>query len=326
MDDKKPDINSMERLSLELSKLLENKEFDSEEDLKNFLDKIDLNKDIPNTPNKNAADLAQDIIYDAWETEDTKERIRLAKKALSIFPDCSDAYNLLAEEDAKTIEEAKEYYEKGVQAGRRFLGEEMFEEDYGHFWGYVPSRPYMRSRVGLMECLWKLGNHDEATDHAYEMLKLNTNDNQGIRYILIRYLLELGRYDELEEVMNRDDYKDDCTAEWLYSRVLLTFERSGGSRTAQQQLRLALEFNKYVPDYLTGKKAVPDILPASITIGGEDEAYCYAWAYKKSWERVSDAISWLKDRTGGFSKAGRNDPCPCGSGRKYKKCCWIKSK
>ena len=23
-------------------------------------------------------------------------------------------------------------------------------------------------------------------------------------------------------------------------------------------------------------------------------------------------------------KAGRNDPCPCGSGRKYKNCCWDK--
>lgn len=23
-------------------------------------------------------------------------------------------------------------------------------------------------------------------------------------------------------------------------------------------------------------------------------------------------------------KAGRNDPCPCGSGKKYKKCCWDK--
>lgn len=21
---------------------------------------------------------------------------------------------------------------------------------------------------------------------------------------------------------------------------------------------------------------------------------------------------------------GRNDPCPCGSGKKYKSCCWIK--
>lgn len=24
------------------------------------------------------------------------------------------------------------------------------------------------------------------------------------------------------------------------------------------------------------------------------------------------------------NKAGRNDPCPCGSGKKYKKCCWEK--
>jgi preprotein translocase subunit SecA len=23
-------------------------------------------------------------------------------------------------------------------------------------------------------------------------------------------------------------------------------------------------------------------------------------------------------------KVGRNDPCPCGSGKKYKKCCWPK--
>lgn len=23
-------------------------------------------------------------------------------------------------------------------------------------------------------------------------------------------------------------------------------------------------------------------------------------------------------------KIGRNDPCPCGSGKKYKKCCWPK--
>jgi uncharacterized protein len=25
------------------------------------------------------------------------------------------------------------------------------------------------------------------------------------------------------------------------------------------------------------------------------------------------------------ASAGRNDPCPCGSGRKYKKCCWLKT-
>lgn len=25
-----------------------------------------------------------------------------------------------------------------------------------------------------------------------------------------------------------------------------------------------------------------------------------------------------------MEKAGRNDPCPCGSGKKYKSCCWGK--
>ncbi|MCG2697671.1 SEC-C domain-containing protein [Candidatus Parcubacteria bacterium] len=27
----------------------------------------------------------------------------------------------------------------------------------------------------------------------------------------------------------------------------------------------------------------------------------------------------MKDASG--NKVGRNDPCPCGSGKKYKKCC-----
>lgn len=323
MDDKIPDRNSIERLSLELSKLLDNKKFDSEDDLKRFLDNIDLNKDIPNILEKNTTDMAQEIIYDAWEAESRKERIRLAKKALSVSPDCADAYNLLAEEAATTIQEAKDYYSKGIEAGRRFLGEEIFKEDYGHFWGYVPSRPYMRSKAGLMECLWELGKHDEAIGHAHEMLRLNISDNQGIRYILIRYLLELGRYDELEEFMNRGDYRDDCAAEWVYANALLAFIRNGNSRTAQEQLGVALGYNKYVPDYLAGKKAVPDILPDRVTMGGEDEAYCYAWTFKKSWEKVPGAISWLKEKTGikNTLKVGRNDPCPCGSGRKYKKCC-----
>lgn len=323
MGNKIPGRKSNEKVTSDLSRLLENKDFKSEEDLKDFLGSIDINKKIPDIPPKSATELAQDIIYDAWEASSRKERIRLAREALSISPDCSDAYNLLAEEEARSIEEAKEFYQKGVEAGRRALGEKMFKEDYGHFWGYVPTRPYMRSRAGLMECLWKLGSYDEAIGHAREMLKLNVSDNQGIRYILIAYLAELGRYDELEKFMKKGDYRDDCAAEWVYTKALLAFVKMGDSKIAQNQLKAALGFNKYVPDYLTGKKAIPVVLPDRITMGGEDEAYCYAWRYRKSWGKVPGAISWLMEQTGirTISRVGRNDPCPCGSGKKYKKCC-----
>jgi uncharacterized protein YecA (UPF0149 family) len=32
----------------------------------------------------------------------------------------------------------------------------------------------------------------------------------------------------------------------------------------------------------------------------------------------------VKGRLGKFANAKRNDPCPCGKGRKFKKCCWGK--
>ena len=32
------------------------------------------------------------------------------------------------------------------------------------------------------------------------------------------------------------------------------------------------------------------------------------------------AATVVKDKADPFADAGRNDPCPCGSGKKYKKC------
>ena len=323
MSNKIPDKRAMEKTTSDLSRLLQGQDFESEEDLKAYLDDMVKVKKIPYAPPKSTIHFAQDIMYEAWEAGSRKERIKLAKEALSISPDCADAYNLLAEEEAKTLEESKELYQKGVEAGRRALGEKIFKEDGGHFWGYLPTRSYMRSLVGLMECLWELGSHDEAISHARKMLKLNTSDNQGIRYILIAYLAELGRYDELEKFMNKGGYKDDCAAEWLYTKALLAFVKEGDSESTRKELKLAFKGNKYVPEYLTGKKAVPKVLPDRITMGGEDEGFCYAWRYKKIWGEVPGAFDWLKEQSGIkiIPKVGRNDLCPCGSGKKYKKCC-----
>lgn len=283
-------------MNTDLSRLLEGKDFKSEEDLQAYLNGM-IGKSIPESQPESAVDRAQDIVYEACETDDRKKRIRMAKEALAISPDCADAYNLLAEE-AKTIEDARELYQEGIEAGRRALGEEIFKENTGHFWGYIPTRPYMRSRAGYMECLWLLGEHDEAILHAREMLRLNTGDNQGIRYILIAYLAEIGRYVELEKFMSNQQYRGDCSAEWLYTRALLTFVKRGASETSAKELRVALQKNKFVPAYLSGKKAVPRHLPDCITMGGEDEGYCYAVRYLVAWKKVPGALHWLKEQTG----------------------------
>src|SRR3990172_1102282 len=195
MAKKIPDSRAMEKITSDLERLLKGKDFNSKEELNEFLKGIVNKGKIPETSSKSVIAIAQDIMYDAWDTDDRKERIKMAHKALSISRDCADAYVLLAEEDARTVVEAKNLYLKGVEAGRRALGEKIFRKDSGYFWGMVNTRPYMRARAGLLECLWEMGQHDEAITHCREMLSLNPNDNQGIRYTLASYLAILGRFD-----------------------------------------------------------------------------------------------------------------------------------
>lgn len=75
---------------------------------------------------RNLLGQAQELIYNAWETADRRRRTALAQKAISISPDCADAYVLLAEETA-ALDEALELYRKGVEAGERSLGRKAFQ-------------------------------------------------------------------------------------------------------------------------------------------------------------------------------------------------------
>ncbi len=317
--------NSVEKMTSDLSKSIENQDFESEKDVKEYLDSIMKNGKLPEDlqGDTDPQGLAQDIIFDAWEEESQKKRITMAKKALSIFPDCADAYNLLAEDESRTIEEAKDLYQKGMEAGRRGLGEEIFKENTGNFWLYTPTRPYMCSCAGFMECLWGLGECNDAIGNARKMLKLNPGDNQGIRYILASYLAALQHYDELDELLNKGEYKGDCSADWLYSQALLSYVRNGNSEKTNKKVEIALESNKFAPEYLTGKKPIPSLLPERITAGGEDEGFCYAASNLEAWQKAPGAIEWLKETAGIkiIPKVKRNEPCPCGSGKKYKKCC-----
>src|SRR5260370_33573609 len=83
---------------------------------------------------------AQDVMYEAWERTTSHSRIALARKALGISPLCADAYVLLAEE-ARSIEEARDYYAKGVEPGEVARRPAGVTPDAGHLWAFAESRP-----------------------------------------------------------------------------------------------------------------------------------------------------------------------------------------
>jgi tetratricopeptide (TPR) repeat protein len=150
----------------------------------------------------------------------------------------------------------------------------------------------MGARAALAGTLWQMERRDEAVEHMYELLRLNPNDNQGNRDVLIEWLLYLGRYDDLDELVAA--YDADDAAVMVYTKALAAFAREGASAKANRLLAEARRHNAHVPPYLTGRRRLPARLPDSYSIGERSEAMHYAADAKPLWEHVPGAVAWLE--------------------------------
>lgn len=238
------------------------------------------------------ADQAQDVMYDAWECSEPAQRVALARTALEISPLCADAYVLLAEEAARSQEEALAYFKQAVEVGAEALGPGAFKEYAGHFWGFVETRPYMRARAGLAEALWVTGKREEAIGHYKEMLALNPGDNQGIRYILAAKLLEMGWTEDLKAHLRM--HEDEASTDIFYTRALVAY--LDGDAKAEELAHFAWECNQHVPGILSDR--IPKVeMTDYVTLGGKDEATSYVLANGGTWEKTQGAIEWLVEVT-----------------------------
>jgi tetratricopeptide (TPR) repeat protein len=245
------------------------------------------------TENQNSdVSRAQEIMYAAWDEPNPAKRITLAHEALKLSGLCADAYVLLAQEEADTVKRALELYQQGASAGEKALGADYFEENAGHFWGLLETRPYMRARQGLANTLWRLKRYEEALQHYRELLRLNPNDNQGNRYALLALLIELERYDEARSLL--EQYADEWSAVWLYSRALLEFQKHEASTGASKALKDAIKENPFVPAYLMGQKRVSNQQLDYYGWGDESEAVYYVSEHLNYWRRIPGAVEWLR--------------------------------
>ncbi len=285
-----PDRRAMERVLAEIGRFMERSEFDNPEEAnkaiqERFCGHMDELPSTASTP----LEKAQELMYRAFDARG-RRRTQLARKALELSPDCADAFVLLAEQSSNS-EAARDLYAQGVAAGERALGRRIFEEEAGHFWGMVQTRPYMRARFGLARCLEERGQLDEAIGHYQELLRLNPNDNQGTRNLLLPALLITGRNEEAGTLL--EQFAEDISAAWKYGWALWAFGREGDSSIARERLKAAIRANRHVPKYLTGRVKWPGPLPDSYAFGSEEEAVITADELSEAWRATPGAERWL---------------------------------
>ncbi|MDA3911195.1 MAG: tetratricopeptide repeat protein [Bacteroidales bacterium] len=243
--------------------------------------------DLPERTDKKGR--SQDLVYEAYEQSISKGK-KLVKQALELDPNNSDAYNYLASIET-SIDKAIMQYEKAIKAGEKTLGKKFFKEEKGYFWGMLETRPYMRAKAGLADCLYAKKEVDKAIEIYEEMLKLNPNDNQGIRYLLSTLLLSKDDLTKFELfIKNGED--EDC-AVWNYNNALYSFKKLGRTVKTGKILMDAYKSNEFVIDYMLGMKKMPDEQPQYIGRGDENEAVSYVNGSWTIWDKTEGAFDWL---------------------------------
>jgi tetratricopeptide (TPR) repeat protein len=290
---------SMERTLLAIDQIFEEKEFASEQDADAYLKSQMAGKAAPEFKIRNPREKALSLFYQALEAEG-RLQIKLAREALATDPDCVDAHVLLAE-CMPDPERRLDLYFEALKAGRRMIGEKTFKEDAGRFWSITKTRPYMRALAALAYFLRSSGLVDEAIKHYRELLHLNPNDGQGIRFMLLPLLLERGLDDEARDLI--EDYDVDISASMLYGGALLAFREEGDSPSARKQLDAAIKRNPHMVKFLLGTAKTREEYPEYYQIGTKEEAVACGPDLRPAWKKTPGAVAWLKARRRDLKKA-----------------------
>jgi tetratricopeptide (TPR) repeat protein len=286
----KMDRRSMERIGAEIERLFRDRRFESIEEANAVIEQELIGTKVDDFPSTASTPLeqAQELIYHAYDARGRRQ-LQLIRRALDLSPDCADAYVLLAERASSRLE-ARPLYEQALAAAERAVGPGAFEDPERSFWGDVSTRPYMRARAAVADCLAAEEEFDGAVGHYRALLTLNPGDNQGIRYRLLTTLLRASRDAEAETLLKECE---EPTALWAYAGVLLAV-RVKDYALARKRLRAALKVNRRVPAYLTGQRELPPELPSYHSLGGEDEAVISAFDLILPWEDTPGAVTWLR--------------------------------
>lgn len=163
----------------------------------------------------------EEIPMDVYDYLDMADRAATKRKkkeylaqAAALEPDNMDVKLAQAEVDAKSPLDLIAVLPPLIQDAQTYLKDKkIYNSSKGDFWLVFETRPYMRLLQHYMMSLIECGVTNRAIQIGEEMLRLNKNDNQGIRFMLIPLYAQSGNemkalklYKQYSEEKDRPSY------------------------------------------------------------------------------------------------------------------------
>ncbi len=273
----------------DLSRLLGQQEFGSLDEVNAFMEREIMGKPLRRVEPTTNRERAEDLVATARQERSVPKLRAQVAKALVLDADCVSAHLLLAEV-AESPAKALAHCRDSVAAGDRVLAD-LLSDEGATIWHHPVGRKYMTARYVYAELLWQTGDRPLALDEARTMLRLNAGDNQGVRYLLLEWLMRAGSVADIEALLAA---YDESTAAWMFTAALHRYRTLGPAAAAAQALRAAMKENPHVVPMLIGETPLPDEVPDTHGFGDADEAALYVLTSTSSWYDAAGSIEWLE--------------------------------
>ncbi len=297
-------IKKQDKVFQDLQRLLESQDFKSKEELEKFMGGL-MGKPVPSFPKESLTikEQAQNLIFEAVELPEEKG-YGLALKALQMDSECIEAYEYLGALEP-IPETAILYYKNGIDIGKRVFAKTYLKDSIGNFWIIHETRSFMRCMQAYADCLKDMGRYHDSVSVYEEMIRLNPNDNQGVRDQLLLYLIKINESNKFRKYDKM--YKEDLGAFMSFNRALFAFKTEGLTSNSNGLLQKAIKSNKYVIPKLISKTSNADF-PEVYGIGDENEALFYCYFSHKIWHETAGAIDWIKSKKEPVLKIVKKSP------------------
>jgi len=169
--------------------------------------------------------------------------------------------------------------------------------------------------LSVIDAQWK--DHLLSMDHLKEGINLR---GYGQHDPLVEYKRE--SFDMFEEMMQR--FQEE-TVRYLYLMQIMERPLDSGARPGGAASDASGQGQEAsVPSIITGGRGGNGRPPRQVATSVDEIEETFQRKKKKELEQARMAGAGdmqVQQVVRSAAKVGRNDPCPCGSGKKYKKCC-----
>ena len=165
-----------------------------------------------------------------------------------------------------------EDYQNYIDDFKKNVGEEFFKENEGKFWAIPETRTFMGCLFEQTLLFWQNNEKNKAIDQLKYILKLNPRDDQGVRYVLLAYVLELDMLEDAQSLMM--SYSDDYSTYWSFCELLLDIKKQEDAAIIEMEFGMCVECNEY---------------------GDRNEAIFYVQSAGDAWFKDENALNTLKE-------------------------------